>query len=74
MIIRGPARADVEPDGAVLGESLRHVPKVERGAAREAVNVAVWLRRANGWITIACALLIPISSGPAGSTRSGSSR
>jgi hypothetical protein len=40
---------------------LRHVPKVERGAAREAVNVARWLRRSNGWITIAYALLIPIS-------------
>ena len=23
--------------------------------------MALWLRRANGWITIACALLIPIS-------------
>jgi hypothetical protein len=23
--------------------------------------VALWLRRANGWITIACPLLIPIS-------------
>jgi len=34
---------------------------VKRGAAREAVNVALWLRRGNGWITIACALLIPIS-------------
>jgi hypothetical protein len=45
-----------------------------RGAARGAVNVAVWLRRANGWITIACVVLIPISSGPAGSTRCGSSR
>ncbi|HEX3246446.1 MAG TPA: hypothetical protein VHX16_13645 [Chloroflexota bacterium] len=34
---------------------------VKRGAAREAVNVALWLRRGNGWITIAYALLIPIS-------------
>jgi hypothetical protein len=42
--------------------SLPHTfPKVKRGAAREAVNVALWLRRGNGWITIACALLIPIS-------------
>jgi hypothetical protein len=41
----GSPRADVEPDGAVSGESLRHVPKVERGGAPEAVNVALWLRR-----------------------------
>jgi hypothetical protein len=57
-----------------LGQLLSGCSPLLMHPSREAVNVALWARRANGWITIACALLIPICSGPAGSTWCGSSR